>query len=138
MYLEFVASRAIAAMATQCTTIWRMAKMLLNLRSVPEQESDGLKRALDEQGLDWYEVPPGIFIVSAGSIWIRHNHDYPRAKEIFDCFQEQYAAKARAEDPGIGWIQHFRARPAYVIGYSLAALLVLLLFSWPVLHLLIG
>jgi len=112
--------------------------MLLNLRSVPEEESLALKQALDEHRVDWYEVPPGIFLVSAGSIWIRHNDDYPRAKEVFDRFQDEYAAQARAEDPGTGWLEYFRSQPARVIGYSFAALVVLLLFSWPVLHLLIS
>lgn len=112
--------------------------MLLNLRSVPGEESLALKQALDAHCVDWYEVPPGIFLVSAGSIWIRENDDYPRAKEIFDRFQDEYSARARAQDPDTGWLEHFRARPARVIGYSFAALLVLLLFSWPVLHLLIS
>jgi len=111
-----------------------MSRMLLNLRGVPDEEARGLREALDESGILWYEVPPSRWLISAGSIWIRDRDDWPRAREVIDAFQEEYVAQARSEPP-LRFIDTLRARPAATIGYIFGALFMLWLLFWPVLHL---
>lgn len=109
--------------------------MLLNLRDVPDDEADALRRALEAEQVDYYELPPSAFGISAGSIWIRDEIEYSRARDVFERAQDDYAHTARAARAVPSFVEHFRAEPGRVIGHILAAILVLLLISWPILEL---
>ncbi|MBY6205851.1 DUF6164 family protein [Halomonas denitrificans] len=111
-----------------------MARRLMNLRHVPAEEADGVRTMLDQLGVDWYELPPTAFGLSAGSIWIRDNEEYPRARDAFDRFQDEYTARARA-DAG-------NARrpidPMRLLAAVIVAVVVLGFFFWPIVELMGG
>ncbi|MEX0914718.1 MAG: DUF6164 family protein, partial [Wenzhouxiangellaceae bacterium] len=112
-----------------------MSRRLLSLRGVPAEEAQGLREALDAAEVAYYELPPTAFGISAGSIWVRHNHDFKRARIVFDAFQERHAQQARADHVPVSFIVYLRRNPGRVAGYAAAAVLVLLLMFWPVLQL---
>ena len=74
-----------------------MAKLLLNLRNVPDDEADDVRAFLDAAGIEHYETRPSPFGVSAGGIWVRHDGDVPEAKRRMADYQRERAARVRAE-----------------------------------------
>ncbi|WP_101926952.1 MULTISPECIES: DUF6164 family protein [Luteimonas] len=74
-----------------------MAKLLLNLRYVPEDEAADVRAFLDAAGLDWYQTNPSPFGISHGGIWLRNNDDLPEAKRLMADYQRDREATARAE-----------------------------------------
>lgn len=112
-----------------------MARRILNLRGVTIEEAEGLRQALEAGGVEFYETPPSAFGISAGGIWIRHDEEFDRAKEIFDAFQHAFAAEARENHAPESLADYARRNPGRVAGYTAAALAVLLVMFWPVLHL---
>ena len=74
-----------------------MAKLLLNLRYVPEDEAADVRAFLDAAGIDWYQTRPSPFGISQGGIWLRENDDLPRAKALMADYHSERQARARAE-----------------------------------------
>jgi len=112
-----------------------MAKRLLNLRGVMPEEAEGLRDALDAAGVEFYEIPPTAFGISAGSIWIRRDDEFERAKRVFDAFQEAFVVTARETSTPESLWSYVRRNPGRVAAYTAAALGVLLVMFWPVIHL---
>lgn len=96
-----------------------MAKLLFNLRNVPDDEAAEVRALLDAQGLDWYETQAGAFGISAAGLWLREESDWPRARQALDAYQaqrrDQAQARARSE-PGPRFSDLLREQPGYVIG----------------------
>ncbi len=116
-----------------------MAKLLLNLRNVPDDEADEVRALMREQGVQIYETRPSNWGISAGGIWLSDDADYPRAKAAMDTYQAQRGAIARAQrqqELAAGTAETFgallRRRPLFVlvtlIGMLVVASLVLLPF----------
>lgn len=74
-----------------------MPSLLLNLRHVPDDESDAVRALLDAHHIDYFETRPSRWGVSAGSIWIRDNSAFADAGRMLDEYQEQRALRSRAE-----------------------------------------
>jgi hypothetical protein len=73
-----------------------MAKLLLNLRNVPDDEADDVRRFLDSAGIGFYETQPNIWGISGG-IWIRDDGDVAEAKRLMADYQRERAERARAQ-----------------------------------------
>ena len=98
-----------------------MAKLLLNLRNVPEDEADEVRAWLAESGMDFYETQPSPWGISHGGIWMRQDADIVRAKALMADYQaarrqrvlaEQATARQQGEHETFGTL--FRQRPLYV------------------------
>ena len=50
---------------------------------------------MDENNIDCYDVPGTSFGLTKPSLWIRHDEDYPRAKQLFHEHEKAYAEHAR-------------------------------------------
>jgi hypothetical protein len=72
-----------------------MSKLLLNLRGVPDDEADDVRRFLDSGGIRYYETQPTLW-GTAGGIWI-DNGDVAQAKRLMAEYQRGRQARARAE-----------------------------------------
>ncbi|HYG04964.1 MAG TPA: DUF6164 family protein [Stenotrophomonas sp.] len=116
-----------------------MAKLLLNLRHVPDDEADDVRALLEAASIEFYETRPSLWGVSAGGIWLRDAAVHPRAKALLDEYQQRRGERARAlraEELAAGNAETFgkllRARPIFVIatllGMVAIAALVLLPF----------
>ena len=104
-----------------------MAKMLLNLRHVPEDEADDVRAFLDANGIAWYETTPGLFGISLGAIWIKHDSDFPEARRLMSDYQEGRTWKLRAETFG----SLLRERPGWVIVRIIGIIALLVLMALP-------
>lgn len=115
-----------------------MAKLLLNLRNVPEDEAGDVRALLDGEGIAFYETQASPWGFSAGGIWVTDDEFAPRAKALMAEYQAQRGQRARAERQAAlrdGSAETFaglwRARPWYVLGMLLAMLLIASLVLLP-------
>jgi hypothetical protein len=115
-----------------------MSKLLLNLRDVPDDEADDVRRFLDSAGLGYYETRPNIWGIS-GCIWIRDDADITEAKRLMADYQREREKRARAERAEAernGTAQTFadvlRTRPLQVALTVIAIALLLGLTAIPV------
>ena len=115
-----------------------MAKMLLNLRHVPEDEADDVRAFLDANRIAWYETRPGLFGISLGAIWIKHDSDFPEARRLMSDYQEGRTWKMRAEHEAArrdGTAETFRSllreRPGWVIVRIIGIIALLALMALP-------
>ncbi|HEL3812801.1 TPA: hypothetical protein UMT89_004195 [Stenotrophomonas maltophilia] len=116
-----------------------MAKLLLNLRNVGDDEYADVCTLLDQHGIAWYRTEPSPWGISNGGLWLREDADHPRAKALMAEYQAERGPRIRAEREQAlrdGTAETFGSlfwrRPAYVVlvllGMVGAAALVLLPF----------
>ncbi|MEN1940707.1 DUF6164 family protein [Luteimonas sp. MJ246] len=74
-----------------------MAKLLLNMRMVPDDEADDVRGFLDAHDIAFHETLPSRWGISYGGIWVSEDADYPRARKLMDEYQAARQARARAE-----------------------------------------
>jgi hypothetical protein len=118
-----------------------MAKLLLNLRDVPDDEAADVRRFLDLSRIGYYETRPSFWGISAGGIWIRADDDVEEAKRLMAAYQRERQARARAayaEAKREGTAERFadvlRTRPLQVLLALIGMALVLGLMVVPVLQ----
>jgi hypothetical protein len=116
-----------------------LARLLLNLRHVPEDEALEVRSLLEEHAIPYYETPPSRWGISMGGIWLRENSDYPRARGLLDKYQVERATRARAAYAARkrkGEAETFagvlRRRPMEVLVYIAVAAGIVILMMWPV------
>src|SRR3546814_11851712 len=76
---------------------WRMAKLLLNLRHVSDDEADDVRAFLKTGGIAIYETQPSRWGISHGGIWVEDNAQVAEAKRLMADYQKQRQAPVRAE-----------------------------------------
>lgn len=116
-------------------TLPAMNRSLVNLRGVPAEEADGIREALHAAGIQFYETPPGNWMISAGAIWLQDPDQRPQARAVLDEFQRLHLERARQAAPPPGFLQQLRKRPLELIGIGVAVLFVLWLLAWPIVQL---
>lgn len=117
-----------------------MAKLLLNLRHVPDDEAADVRAFLEAARIEYYETRPSPFGISAGGIWVRDDGDVAEAKRLMADYQQRRAHRVRAERAQAerdGTAQTFadivRERPLRVALTVLAIALLLGLVALPAL-----
>jgi hypothetical protein len=115
-----------------------MPTRLLNLRHVPEDEADDVRGFLDAHGIAWYEIPPGLFGISAGGIWVRDDADTTRARQLMHDYQRERQRRAREEwerarrdGTAETFAGTFRAQPLRVLLVLLGVAILLAVMAWP-------
>lgn len=115
-----------------------MAKLLLNLRHVPDDEAAEVRALLDEHRIEYYETRPSPWGISAGGIWLPDAQAHPRAKALLDGYQQLRGAQARAQrqaELAAGTAETFgsllRRRPVFVVATLLGMLAVAALVLLP-------
>ncbi len=116
-----------------------MAKLLLNLRNVPDDEADDVRAWLDEHRIAYYETTPSAWGISAGGIWLKDAADVAQAKALMADYQRRRGERARAAHAAArqdGSAETFwtvlRAQPGRVLLNVLGILLALALVALPV------
>jgi hypothetical protein len=116
-----------------------MSKLLLNLRGVPDDEADDVRRFLDASGIGYYETEPSPWGITAGGIWIE-DADVAEAMRLMAEYQRGREARARAERAAAqrnGNAETFgavlRTRPLQVALTAIGIALLLALMILPVL-----
>ena len=95
-----------------------MAKLLFNLRNVPDDEAEEVRTLLSGHGLDWYETRAGLWGLGAPALWLRDADDYPRARGLLDEYQQarRQAAHEHLRIHGQPtFLEQLRQRPDFVL-----------------------
>ena len=74
-----------------------MAKLLFNLRGVPEDEADEIRVLLTENEIPYYETPPGNWGISLPGLWLEGSSQLEEANRLIDQYQRERVARSRAE-----------------------------------------
>jgi hypothetical protein len=116
-----------------------MAKLLLNLRNVLEDEIQDVRAMLDTHGISYYETQPSRWGISFGGIWLSRDEDFAEAKRLMADYQAQRQARVRAENEAArrdGTAETFamvlRREPLRVLLTVLAIIGLLALVALPV------
>ena len=111
-----------------------MAKLLLNLRNVPDDELENICSLLDSHRIGHYRTRPSPWGISHGGLWLGDGDDYPQARHLLDDYQRQRQQAARDERQAAlreGRAETFatllRRRPAYVLATLLGMLFIIAL-----------
>ncbi len=119
-----------------------MARLLLNLRHVPDDELEEIRTLLDEHHIDYYETAPNRWGISMGAIWLKDEDQYPQARTLLTRYEHERrqrmraaheAERARGEAETL-W-QRICRRPVETLIYVAVAALVLYLSTKPFLDL---
>lgn len=118
----------------------RMAKLLLNLRNVPDDEADEVRAMLDANGIAYYETKPGPWNISVGGIWVKEDAAIAEARRLMADYQDQRGIRMRAEHAAAvrdGTAETFwsqlRAEPVRVLLTVVAIACLLGLVALPIL-----
>ncbi len=101
-----------------------MSKLVFKLSSVSTEEADGVRKALESIGVEFYETPGGSWGWSLPGIWVEHNDDYLAARQAIDNFQESYVQKIRESIPPVGVRRYWKIGLALIL-----SVIVLLVFN---------
>lgn len=82
-----------------------MARRIFDTYHAPEEEIAGVKAALDEAAIDWYETTKGRWWVGSAALWVRNSEDHKRARDVIDRFQSHWVEQQRAAPAptGVRW-----------------------------------
>lgn len=72
-----------------------MSALLFKLRNVPDDEADDIRSLMHEHAIEIYETSAGNWGISMPAIWVQHNDDLPKAKELVKTYQQERARTAR-------------------------------------------
>ena len=116
-----------------------MAKLLLNMRLVPEDEADDVRDFLRANDIAFHETRPSRWGISHGGIWVSDDADFPRARKLMDDYQAGRQARAREERAAAlrdgsaeTFADVFRREPARVFTAALGIVFLLALVALPV------
>ena len=74
-----------------------MAKRIFEIGAAPESEVEGVRSALREYGVAFYETPQGNYGRSMAALWVENDADYSKARQVIEQYQATYRAKASAD-----------------------------------------
>jgi len=72
-----------------------MARLLLNLRNVPEDEHLEVRELLESHDIAYYETEPSRWMISFGAIWLQDEDREDEALSLLADYQEQRQARER-------------------------------------------
>lgn len=72
-----------------------MAKRIFDLGHAPAEEVIAMTDALEAADIPHYITQPGLFGLAAGGLWIVHDSDAKRARDVLDRAQAEYLAARR-------------------------------------------
>lgn len=103
-----------------------MARRVFDTYHAPDAEIEGVKQALDEASIQWYETHKGRWWMGSAGIWISDEALFSEARKVIDAFQlgwRREAAKNQRK-AGINWAKV----PAVLIVVGLMLYLMLFWF----------
>lgn len=115
-----------------------MAKLLLKLRNVPEDEYEDICSILEENEIAFYETQVGFWGIGVAAIWLRNDDQFEQAAELLNVYMQSRQQQARkayqhAKEQGeqrTVWTT-FVQQPVLFIAYLAVLLLILGLTVYP-------
>ena len=75
-----------------------MAKRIFEIRSATNAEVEGVKNALRNGGISYYETPRGNFGKSMAAFWVENDEDFPKARDTIEQFQNDLRLKSKKNE----------------------------------------
>jgi len=72
-----------------------MTKRVFDSYHASEEELSGVKNALDQAGIGWYETEKGRWWVGSAGIWLKDESEFIKARQAIDGFQIEWAESVR-------------------------------------------
>lgn len=78
---------------------------IFDARGAGEIELSGVREALEEAGIEYYETSAGIWGLGNAAFWVRQPEDFERARAVVEAFQQEWTQRAHSESerPAIRW-----------------------------------
>jgi len=115
-----------------------MSILLLNLRQVPEDEADEVRRLLQEHAIAFFETQASRFGISAGGIWLADEGQAEQARQLLATYQQQRREQARAafraaqrEGNAVTFLSELRAQPLRMLAALIAVVALVALCALP-------
>ena len=116
-----------------------MSTLLLNLRSVPDDEAADVRALLDAHAIAFFETRPSRWGISAGAIWIKEPVAVDEARRLMTDYQRERQSRARAayaearrEGTAATWWTVVRDEPVRVLVVIVSVAFVLGLLALPI------
>ena len=108
-----------------------MARLIFDLRDVPDDEADDVRALLDSAHIAFYETRPAVLGLFAGGLWVADDSRVQAAKTRIAEYQQARQLRARADyeaarrdgSAETSW-QTIRRQPVKVLVLLLAAMLI--------------
>lgn len=104
-----------------------MSILLFRLNDVPGDEAHEVRELLDTHEIAFYETSAGNWGVSVAAIWLYHDEDFVRARQLLDEYQQLRALTQRQlyqQQPCDGFWRHNLRKPLQFFCYCAALALV--------------
>ena len=72
---------------TPVIRITLMSVLVFRLRNVPDEEASAIRSLLDEARIEWFETTAGNWGIAMPGLWVQHDEDAIRARELIDQYQ---------------------------------------------------
>jgi len=73
-----------------------MAKLLFSLRGVSVEEAQEVQMLLQAHHIEFYATTAGSWGIATPALWLRHDEDLARARELIDEYEERRAKEQKA------------------------------------------
>ena len=82
-----------------------MARRVFDTYHASNDEIDGVKNALEENGIEYFETQKGRWWVGSAALWVKHDENFEKAREVIDEFQLSWKQSVRQQSSpeGIRW-----------------------------------
>ena len=82
-----------------------MSRRLFDTYHAEPEEIEGLKTALDEANIPWFETHKGFWGAGSAAIWVKQDEDFGPGREVVEAYQKEWQEKVRAMpvQKGIYW-----------------------------------
>lgn len=108
-----------------------MAKLLLKLNPIPDDEAEEIRSVLHDNQIDFYETTSGIWGLSFAGIWLKDETQWHTAKQLLDNYQIQRYQQALEQRATINYWQSFKRSPIKVIAVIIFVVTVAYLATRP-------
>ena len=82
-----------------------MARRVFDTYHASDEEIEGVKNALEKNGIEYFETQKGRWWVGSAALWVKHDENFETAREVIDEFQLHWKQSVRQQSPhgGIRW-----------------------------------
>ena len=74
-----------------------MTIKLFSLKGVPEDEAEDIRELLNQNNIDYYETPGGLWGISVPAIWLNNEDQIKTAYPLIEKYQAERRLKAKQE-----------------------------------------
>ena len=109
-----------------------MAVLIFKLRFVPDDEAQDIRGLLINNNIEYHETSAGLLSISVPGLWVIHEEQVDKARELIDAYQklrlerirEEYRLNKRSS------VDMFKEDPVRYVGSILAIIFICFLMIY--------